>query len=662
MTPLLKTRQLSKNNWHEDSFFGLHYDLHANAEDTELGKDVTFEHIYHELNKVKPDFVQYDCKGHPGYTSYPTKVGTSTPGIVKDALKTWREVTRKMGIPLSVHYSGVLDEIAVARHPEWARIEIDGSRSKNATCNNSSYIEKLMIPQMLEVIDMYDIDGFWVDGENWGSAPCWCETCQRRFRVETDIKNIPHSKKEAHWQEWLEFHRKSFERHVRQYTEAVHRRKPTCLISSNWMYSVRQPEKMSVPVDYLSGDFMPSFGCERASLESRFLSSRGITWNLMAWGSFRVGQFEGWTYPAGTFKTAEHLCQEAAEVIANSGNIFIYDVPQRSGHLIGWHHDILAKVAKFCRARQEYCQNTKAVPQVVILHNTADYYHKNDPLYNLGNAIDSIEGCLHALLENHYSVEILNEFDLMARLKDYPVVVFPEVEKPNTKLLRSVQEYVSNGGNLLITGPLSASLFGDLLGVELEGSLKVRRISLPAGNEMVKLKFLWQSVKVTTAQELYPLYKGEEPLKDKLNEPAATINNYGKGKVIGIYGPVFESFVETHYPRLRFFLGNIMAQFQNPQLLQVAAPPKVEVILRRKGNKILLHLLNRGTGHPLSPRNHAVEDIPPVGPIKITLPLARKPEGVYLAPEKSNPIWNWQNGLLDVEISSLQLYNILVVE
>jgi len=31
-------------NWHEDVFFGIHYDLHANAKDTELGKDLTPEH------------------------------------------------------------------------------------------------------------------------------------------------------------------------------------------------------------------------------------------------------------------------------------------------------------------------------------------------------------------------------------------------------------------------------------------------------------------------------------------------------------------------------------------------------------------------------------------------------------------------------------------
>lgn len=92
-------------NWHRKAFFGLHYDLHPNENDTVLGRDTSEKHIREELLKAKPDFVQYDCKGHPGYTGYPTKVGTPSPGIKRDALKIWRKVTRELGIPLSVHYS-----------------------------------------------------------------------------------------------------------------------------------------------------------------------------------------------------------------------------------------------------------------------------------------------------------------------------------------------------------------------------------------------------------------------------------------------------------------------------------------------------------------------------------------------------------------------------
>lgn len=46
------------SKWWVNGFFGLHYDLHARAEDTELGSALTPEHLRAELEKVKPDFVQ----------------------------------------------------------------------------------------------------------------------------------------------------------------------------------------------------------------------------------------------------------------------------------------------------------------------------------------------------------------------------------------------------------------------------------------------------------------------------------------------------------------------------------------------------------------------------------------------------------------------------
>ncbi len=55
-----------QHNWHEDAFFGIHYDLHANAQDTELGRELTPEHLRERLRVTRPDWVQTDCKGHPG--------------------------------------------------------------------------------------------------------------------------------------------------------------------------------------------------------------------------------------------------------------------------------------------------------------------------------------------------------------------------------------------------------------------------------------------------------------------------------------------------------------------------------------------------------------------------------------------------------------------
>ena len=99
----------STPNWHENVFFGIHYDLHAKAKDTELGRELTPEHLRERLLRTRPDWVQTDCKGHHGYTSWPTSVGSTSPGVVKDSLRIYRDVTRELGIKLGVHYSGVWD-------------------------------------------------------------------------------------------------------------------------------------------------------------------------------------------------------------------------------------------------------------------------------------------------------------------------------------------------------------------------------------------------------------------------------------------------------------------------------------------------------------------------------------------------------------------------
>lgn len=236
----------------ENAFFGLHYDLHAGAGDTELGRELTPEHLREALARVGVDWIQCDCKGHAGYTSWPTKVGTPSPGIVKDALRIHRELTREMGIRLGMHYSGVWDSRAVEQHPEWAVVNADGTRSPHYTCRLSPYVDALLIPQMQELIDEYGVDGFWVDGENWAATPCWCDRCRAEFTGRTGAAEPPRAAGEPGWDEWLAFHRDLFIEYVSRYTEAIHARDPGCMVCSNWLYTARQPDPITAPVDYLS--------------------------------------------------------------------------------------------------------------------------------------------------------------------------------------------------------------------------------------------------------------------------------------------------------------------------------------------------------------------------------------------------------------------------
>ena len=93
----------------DQSFLGIHFDFHAGAANKNIGANTTPEMVGTILDMVHPDYIQIDCKGHPGYSSYPTKVGNPAPGLVTDPLVVWRKVTADRGVGLYMHYSGVWD-------------------------------------------------------------------------------------------------------------------------------------------------------------------------------------------------------------------------------------------------------------------------------------------------------------------------------------------------------------------------------------------------------------------------------------------------------------------------------------------------------------------------------------------------------------------------
>ena len=126
-----------------DSFFGLHFDFHANPSDGVQGRTLNEDDIRKICKEIKPDFIQIDCKGHPGWTSYPSKLGNAMPEFQRDTLELWRRVTREEGVALYMHYSGVFDRKYCAEHPEDAVTRADGTQSDTTTSTLGGYVDKL---------------------------------------------------------------------------------------------------------------------------------------------------------------------------------------------------------------------------------------------------------------------------------------------------------------------------------------------------------------------------------------------------------------------------------------------------------------------------------------------------------------------------------------
>lgn len=642
----------------KDAFFGMHFDLHPNKDDTVLGRDISEENVDQFLKRVSPDYVQYDCKGHAGYAGYPTKVGWPAPGIVNDSLALWRKVTRAHGVGLYVHYSGVYDSLAIEKHPEWARIDASGKPDTKATSTFGPYVDELLIPQLKEVAELYDLDGVWVDGECWAVEWDYSPRAIERWKAETGHSTAPRSSADPHWFEWKQFHRRQFENYLRHWVDALHAFNPKLQITSNWMYSIRVPKPVEVNVDFLSGDYSPGNSVDTARIEARYLASTGKPWDLMAWG-FNKGEggVLGWS-----FKTPAQLQQEAAVVLMQGGGFQIYFYePTRAGYVVPEITNIAGEVADFCRARQQVSHKSTSVPQVALLMSSETYWDQSEtPFGSPKELIAPLEGALHALLESQYSVEILAEHQLQPRLPEYPLVVVPDSYKLTEEFKRALLRYANDGGSLLLLGEKSAQLFRDELGVNFVGKPKQEITELATSAGIVNENGVWQSVVPTTARAIGYRY----PTRDtrKAREVASTSVVYGKGRIAAVYGPVALNYVRSHHPNLRRFINDVVREiFPNP-VVTIDGPPTVDISLRRTGNgNLSLHLMN-ATSTAREDRFGIVDFIPAVGPIRVKLSVPARPRSVRWEPDRTQLKWSWSKGILDVTVPALQIHGVLVVD
>lgn len=639
----------------KDSFFGLHFDLHPNKSDANLGADVSEENISRLLNRIRPDYVQYDCKGHVGWAGYPTKIGWPAPGIKKDSLAIWRRITKEYGVALYIHYSGVWDSQAVEHHPEWARIDEQGKRDPNATSVFGAYKDELLIPQLKEVTSAYGLDGVWVDGECWAAQLDYSPLALAAWQKETGLSQAPKNRNGPYWLEWKMFNRNAFERYLCHWVDELHAYNPKLQITSNWMYTSFAPKPITANLDFLSGDYSPSLSLDRARMEARYLASTGMPWDLMAWG-FDKGKDLNWS-----LKTPIQLMQEAAVVLMQGGGFQIYHQPTRSGFIAEPIIEQEGRVADFCRARQEVSFKSKTVPQVALLLSSETHWDRSDRVFApQGGEFDDLEGALHALLELHYSVDILAEHQIQHRLREFPLVVISDSDKLSDEFKQAVLAYIGQGGNLLLLGEKSARLFEPEIGAKLEGAPQNLASELATSLGPVSVNGIWQDVALTSAKAIGFRY----PTRDTRKEPkiAATLAAYKKGKIGAVYGPLANIFFRSHHPSIRCFIGEMVkALFPEPAVF-IDGPALLDIALRTTSTgRLSLHLLNR-SNFPLPDHYNFTDFIPKIGPLTIKIKMPTKPQKVDLLPEKTSLNWSWKDGQLTATVSEIHIHSVLIIE
>ena len=654
-TSIISTAQTAKSPHklrRADCFFGIHFDLHASEDITDAGKTLTPDMVDTFLTKVRPDFIQIDCKGHPGISSYPTKAGSHVKGFQKDPLKLFREVTAKYNVALFMHYSGVWDGKAVKDHPDWAIVNAKGEVSKEKTSFFSPYLDTILIPQLKELSD-YGVDGAWIDGDCWAVEPEYGAEAIKRFTHETGITEIPKKVGDKNYPEWMEYNRQLFRDRLKKYIEAIHQYNPAFQITSNWSYSSMMPEPVNTNVDYLSGDVTPQNGVYRSAFEARCIAPQGKPWDLMAWGF----SWNGGKMPMSV-KSSVQLEQEAAQIMAMGGGVQFYFQQNRDLSLKPWLATMLSEIAVFCRARQPYAHKAKSIPQIAILYPTASYQRNTTRPFSGSTAM--LQGTLNMVLDGQHPAEILMEHHLHGKMNQYPLIIIPECDYMEPSFKNELDNYVNEGGKLLIIGIQAAKLFEKELGIKSITKSEETPKFIAAAHKLGGIGTSMVSVELNPEAQVIANFYNSSDFIDKGKIIAASVNKVGKGKVTGIYFNAGSTYLDYKSPVIRDFVNNRIQELFPDPLVEVSGSHLVHLAVNQMNGKMLINLMNVAGEHT-NPKATGYDEIPGLKNLTVTIKTLKKPSKIVLQPEGRVLAIDFKNGISKVIVPELQIYSILEV-
>ena len=633
-----------------ECFWGMHSDFHAHPNyGTIIGATLKEKDIRYICENAKPDFIQIDCKGHPGYASYPSEMGNAMP-MAFDTLEMWRRITAEYGIRLYMHISGVFDKKYCEEHPEDVTF-FAGEKPSTMVRLNGKYLDEYFIPQVSELVEKYGVDGIWVDGECWAVHIDYHPEALKRFEETTGIALngvIPTKKGDRYFSELLEFTREEYRKHLNYYVDKLHEKYPDLEICSNWAFSDHMPEPVCANVDFLSGDLDPQ-NCVCASrYAGRMLALQGRPWDLMSWG-FRYNVYGA---PLTPPKHPFQLMQEAAAVISLGGAYQnnLLQFADGSPDVDRIMTDV--SLGDFVRERRPYCHRGKIIDQAVMLVPSSDRYREmSRPFTREGR--ERLYGLTALLCDSGESLSMVNEYKLKENISKYPLVILPELYSDlESEIIEILRSYVTEGGSLMITGaknaiqldgagfPFAAEEYTEYPytpGWSYNSTGYMKRQfpdGMPAYLSVDGKADYGVTVGAITvnAEKATVLATLHSSLQDKKGKPAAIVTAYGKGKigVIGInIGTQYNNAVQYQH---RDLIRKMTAMLYNPIARVESADGICEIVCLSVNGKLMLQVINAGGGH--SDRHLSTENyIPSLENVVISLRDDIGVETVVLRPE-----------------------------
>ena len=549
--------------------------------------------------------------------SYDTKLSYQKKNayLTGDSLKQMIDECHALGIKVIARcdFSKVPSEI-YKEHPEWAHVNKDGQAFDYngfvQTCINSDYQQKYIFEILEELFTGHDFDGLFcnmsgtmaVDYDYNLLGPCYCDNCRKLYKEETGLE-LPGSDnpRDPAFGKYNAFMGKCSARQKQIMYRKVKAINPAIAVNGFDYNRIESNQDMDRP----AWIYQSSANARRLSGPEKGKVVDGASTDFM-----------GFRYRHSSISPALMELRQWQN-LANAGSTSLYIMGT-----LGNHKDrsgIIAskKVFKFFAEHEEEYKNLRSAAEVLLVDKML-----------LARVDAEVSGFIRVLTESHIPFDEMKLGEVTPEvLMGKKLVILADTRFISDEAAAMFDEYVKNGGTLLVTGQsgcnaanfmprkeqafkclglgaitekksgLRSSIFeiADKDKKSLKFSADAELGYIVPGEELVTCEIPGDS-SVETYLKLIPeqLYGPPEVCypKEKSEIPGIYLSHFGEGKAIWVPWLAGSFYYEQGYDNTFMILKDVLINLCDAESIAPDLTPMCEAVVLENDEKIMVQLIN----------------------------------------------------------------------
>ncbi len=682
--------------WYDTAYRKLYFDFHSQETAVGLASAFDAERWADQVASAHAQAILVFCTCHFGWSYYRRgKLRYVHPHLPEgvDLVGDQIESLHRRGIK-AIGYYHVLGSDPICRErPEWRQRDGKGKLVGNEICMQGPFLEAYFLPHVEEIVTNYPLDALFFDGLK-ANPECRCQSCRDRFSKEVGGEP-PAEENDPQWARFVKWRLEDIRGIREMISDRIHRHRPEMIVSYNWSYTMRIPERVPRHVGALGADILPDDQMFNGSYDARGWATKARPFDVM-----NSAHLKGWWGDWGC-KPATAMKHEVATAIANGGLTWI---GYQMTHTFEVAPAVMAEMGKtlgFVKERESLLVDAEPRACVAVLHTEDAHFNRGAML-----RVDSVSqrGAHKLLMETGLPHHFVDEAWLLSHTHErssaerYPVIVLSDQRRLSDELVDAIRGYVKDGGGLLVTGrtgtlgadyePTGDFALSELTGVSLTGQevqphcylnvtdpdLVEERLPMPYLIDGTGLLVRSQANDVETLAELWRAYlRGDgkpllswSPPGESTGHPGITFRRVGKGAVSYIPFDIFHAYHAKNVWPLKRVVSSLIRKLSPDFPIRLESPAWLEVALSKQatasGSRTIVHLVNHHGNRPADGNDLCIEETLPVRDVVLTIRMEKKPEKVTLEPGGATPEWRHESGQVKIEIPEVEIHTAVVFE